>query len=311
MTGLLQATRIMFFLVLILLPCSSNAQEEFSSNWWTNDMVTAKGHGFPPINAGSLEQARNLSRRAAIADGYRALAEQVHGVHITAETTIKSQIISGDIVESKVSAVIRGAEILSEEFADDGSCVVVLGVPVYGENSIANLAFKRVEKENFPLPTSDKVAQGNYTGLIIDCGDLDLKPVLAPVIRNEKNQSVYSYSNLAFDKVVSSGMVGYITDGKDKKILPVFVPVKRTLVSYNEQIANKLLFVTSAGAKTAASRAGSNPLIIKAKALSDDNSCPIISDEDSDRILAENQATHFLDNTAVVFTNYRVGGLRA
>ncbi|MBQ6297032.1 MAG: LPP20 family lipoprotein [Selenomonadaceae bacterium] len=296
----LRATRIICFLIFLCMPCLSNAQGEPSSNWWENNMVTAKGYGLAPKNVTSLNQARNFARRAAIMDGYRMLAEQVKGVHITAETTIKSQILSGDIVESRVSAIISGAEVLSEEFGEDGSCVVVVGIPVYGgANSIANVVFKPVDKENFPRPTNETQSEGNYTGLIIDCGDLDLKPVLSPVIRNADNQSIYSCNNLERDKLIASGMVGYATNQKNYSRL-----------SYAAQIKNKLMLLTSTSAGNNLSRAGNNPLIIKATRMSDDNSCPVVSVDDADKILTENQASHFLDNGSVVFTSYRVGGIR-
>ena len=101
---------ILILLVLLLLP-----RQSFAQDWWENDMIVVQGYGFGA-----------QARRAAVVDAYRSLAEQVKGVHITAETTIESQIISGDIIQAKVNAVIRGAEILSEEFKDDGSCVVTV-----------------------------------------------------------------------------------------------------------------------------------------------------------------------------------------
>ncbi|MBQ3452499.1 MAG: hypothetical protein IJG32_09560, partial [Selenomonadaceae bacterium] len=57
-------------------------------------------------------------------------------------------------------------------------------------------------------------------------------------------------------------------------------------------------------------RAGANPLIIKAESLGDDNSCPVISAEDADKILVENLSTHFLDEGSVVFTSNRIRGMR-
>ena len=297
--------RVMLLLFFILMPASSSAQE-ISVNWWNDNTVTAEGHGFPPSNAANIYEARNLSKRAAIADGYRALAEQIRGVYITAETTINDGIISGDIIATNVNAVIRGSKILSEEYDEYGGCKVVLSVPIYGvTSSVAKLIFKPVDKEDFPQPTEEKIAEGNYTGLIIDCGDSDLKPVLSPVIRNADNISVYSYGNLDYDKVIAGGVVTYAV--KDAPVLKT----SAKFLSYSALIDRKLLLVTAQTSEKNIARAGSNPLIIKAEGMSDDNTCPVISTEDADKILSENQASHFLDEGAVVFTSYRVGGLRA
>lgn len=306
-TNFLRAAKVICFLVLMCLPCALNAQSEMNDDWWSNNTIIAKGYGAPPKSDDqNISQGRSLARRAATLDAYRQLAEQVKGVHITAETTINDQILTGDIVETKVEALIRGSKILSEEFKEDGTCVIVMALPVYGAvDSVANVAFKPVDKEDFPTPSAPIKAQGNYTGLIIDCGDSDLKPVLAPVIRNAANISIYSYSNLDYDKVILNGVVGYVkgdTGKQDNSIL--------LMTSYN-RVGKNVIFLNASAPESNISRAGSNPLIIKASAMTDGDSCPVVSQEDADRILAENAASHFLDEGAVVFTSYRVGGVRA
>ena len=280
---------ILCFLVCMCLPCSSNPQGDFTENWWENNTLIAKGHGFPPKKAASPDQARILARRAAIVDGYRRLAEKAKSIRITAEKTLGVQIDKDSVTKEKINALIHDAKVLSIEFDNKGVCTVILSVPLYGvKDSIANVALSPVDKENFPLPTNNNAAQGNYTGLIIDCGDADLNPVLLPTIRNENNQAVYAYNNLDYDKIISNGMIGYVK--KDSRVGGNFFSV--------------------CAAKDI-SRAGSNPLVIKATALSDDNTCPVVSTSDADKILAENQLSHFLDEGAVVFTGYRVGGVRA
>ena len=285
--------RKIFLVAVVFIMIFSSIAQALSLNvseWWEGEMLTAVGRGVAPRNAGSLDKAKFFAKRAAIADAYRKLAAQVGEIRITADKTM---------LKSTVNAVIRDAEIVSEDFDDNGNFTVVLRLPIYGaDNSVAAAAFERVEKENFPPPTQNKIAQGTYTGLIIDCGDLELNPVLAPAIRNADNQSIYGYSNLDYDKVISKGMIGYVK--KNSVLLLNSAGAKKFA-----QVGSNLLL-----ASDDTSRAGSNPLIIKAAALSDDNSCPVISTDDADKILAENLSTHFLDEGSVVFTGNRIRGLR-
>ena len=306
-----QMAQIICFVICLCLPCISNA-----ADWWDNDKLIAKGFGRPKKSVDNPYQAKFTAHQAALMDAYRQLAEQAKEINITATKTIGSEIESGNIRKSKINAVIKGAEVLSEEFDAENNCIIVVSVPIYGvTDSISKVVFKPVDKENFPRPNSYKIAMGNYTGLIIDCGDSDLKPVLSPVIRNEDNQSVYGYSNLDYEKVLSRGMVGYVKKkfaADNFFAIPNVADVGKYLpLSYTKIIEDKLLLVTSASGDYSSSRAGDNPLIIKAVGMSDDNSCPIISADDSDRILSENRISHFLDEGAVVFTGYRVGGVRA
>lgn len=108
-------------------------------------------------------------------------------------------------------------------------------------------------------------AQGDYTGLVIDCRGLGLKAVMSPIIQNINGTKIYGHKNLDLDKIISMGMVDYVTTPEN------------------------------------ISRAGSKPLVVKAVALDNFNSTPIVSIADSNKILIENHATKFLKDLKVVF----------
>ena len=108
-------------------------------------------------------------------------------------------------------------------------------------------------------------AQGNYTGLVVDCRGLRLKTAMSPVIKNINGSKIYGHKNLDPDKIISMGMVDYVNN-------PANI-----------------------------ARAGSHPLVVKAIRLDDFNSNPVVSLVDSNRILIENHATKFLQDLKVVF----------
>lgn len=298
-----------FFIVMIIFSNTLNAKEIFCSTWWENEVVMSSGYGIAPSQSQNLGQSKMISRRLAVMDGYRNLAKLVAEIHITADEKI---------VTEKIDAVIRGASILSEEYDESGNCSVILSVPVYGvTNSLAKAVFQRVEKKDFPSPSKNSSyeitsIEGNYTGLIIDCGDMELNPVLTPSIQDSKNQSIYSYSNLDYDKVVSAGMIGYAEKksfGISSKVENNFLMLSNFSFKNNfAQIGSNIIILNSSS--TYSSRAGNNPLIIKAESLNYDNSCPVISESDADKILTENQISHFLDEGSVVFTSNRIRGTR-
>ena len=272
-----------------------------AANWWETETLTVEGHGKARADEKNIGQARILAKRAALMDGYRNLAKATGQVQITAKDTLS---------EEKIDVLIKGATILSETYDANGNCTVVLSVPIYGvTNSFAKAALEPVDKKNFPAPKSEVAAKGNYTGLIIDCGDLELNPVLAPELRDEKNQSVYGYENLDYEKVIAKGMIGYVEKRRINFSDEEIVRLLKSGGTKNHfaQVGSKIFFAAADGNLT---RAGSNPLIIKATGLSEDNSCPVISEEDADKILSENLSSHFLDEGAVVFTSNRIRGMR-
>ena len=108
-------------------------------------------------------------------------------------------------------------------------------------------------------------AQGDYTGLIVDCRGLELQPVMSPVIENVNGTKIYGHKNLDIDRVIREGMADYSVD----------------LENVN--------------------RAGSNPLVVKAVSAKNFNSNPVLNIPDSNRVLIENYATKFLSDLKVVF----------
>ena len=268
-----------------------------NTNWETST-IEVMGEGVPPLNATSAAQARILARRAAVVDGYRQLAEGIKGVNVDSATTAGMAMIADDTTNTRVQTVIQGARVTSEGISPDGGYYVIMNVPMYGVNSLAAAVLPRTSsRESFPMPdTSIPPSQPNvnvnisvnqsshapsygssaapapagrvlgiYTGLVVDCRGLGLNPVMSPVIRTERGEPIYGYRNLIPERVISNGMASYTHN-------PASV-----------------------------SRAGNNPLVVRAVALEGHNANPVVSVADANRILLENGATHFLDNCAVVF----------
>ena len=270
----------------------AGAQAEAAVDWG-GKVITVKGMGTAnPAMATNPAHAAMMARRAAVTDGYRQLAEIVQGVQVDAETTVEQMMLTSDIVRTKVSAVIKGAVVVSEQ-AIPGGYEVTMQMPLFGDTGLSTAVmtpppaiqpFPEPAPEVIPsMPTdsqtggsagitvisggenSPMAAIGGYTGLIIDCKGLSLNPVMSPVIKNVKGVKLYGHENLNYDLVVRDGMVNYATD------------------------------------RSMAGRAGSKPLVIKAQALEDHNANPVVSEADGSRILIENGSSGFLNKTAVVF----------
>ncbi|MBR1647172.1 MAG: hypothetical protein IJ685_10400 [Selenomonadaceae bacterium] len=272
-------------------PSHEKILQKQPENWWETNILTATGHGTAPEAEEVTRRTKALAKRVAMMDAQRKLAEQIAGVHVTA---------TKNLVKTQVEAVVKYFTVVSEDYDEFGNCTVVLSVPIFGVNSVAQFAFPRVDKKNFPPPIETVNASGNYTGLIIDCGNLELNPVLSPEIRDE-NQTIYAYDNLERQKVLERGVVGYVAKKSDEDLIFVKTSGGKNIFA---QIGSKI-FVAESN-----SRAGNNPLVIKVSALNDDGTCPVISTEDADKILAENQISHFLDDGAVVFKSNRIRGMR-
>ena len=257
---------------------------------WEKGVVRAVGLGAGKSGEKRVGILRAQARRAATMDAERNLAEQVQGVQVTADSTMRDLELEYDVVKTHVEAIIKNMKVIKETFYEDGTCEVVMEMPLFGSsNSVAQAAFlpfKDEAREPFPQPTNitattvtttettalsagtvvaSAVSGPKHTGLIVNCTGLGLKPVMSPVIRNNNGQAIYGYKNLNPDYVIANGMASYTRDINDQ------------------------------------TRAGNNPLVVMAVAVENHDAYPVVTISDADSVLIANQADGFLDNCAVVF----------
>ena len=246
---------------------------------WERGVVRATGVGAGKSKDRSkIAIYRAQSKRAATMDAQRNLAEIVQGVQVTSESSIKDLELQYDNVRTRVDTIIRGMREVDVQYFDDGTCQVVLEMPLFGSSDslsdAAFLPFKDEPKTDFPQPVNVSVVNEptvisqNFTGLVIDCRGMNINCVMSPVVKNADGTKIYGHQNLDYDKIIVNGMAAYASDAYDQ---------------------------------TAKQRAGSNPIVVKAVRLDDMNANPVISVADADKILAANAHDRFLDNCAVVF----------
>lgn len=249
--------------------------------------IVATGLGYNPENM--VGRGMGLARRAAIVDAYRMLAETIKGVQVDADTTIESLIVQNDTIRTNVSAVIKGAKIVSEGKSDDGGYYVVLSLPLFGEkNSVASAVLPdttknivtepapKVDEKTTPLTKEEmkEVRSVTYTGIVVDASSLGLEATFSPVIYDTNGRAIYGMKNINKDYAISKGMVEYSTDVQ-----------------------------AAAGGST---RAGANPLVVKATAVKGGGNSinpvnVVVSVEDGDKILLANEKAPLLNECAVVF----------
>lgn len=259
---------------------------------WTKGVIKVTGAGAPPAT-GAMAQKRLMARRAAIADGYRQLAEAINGVRVDAETIVKNYVTESDVVRTQVSALIKGAQIGDTRYMSDGSVEVDMVIGMYGSNSLSSVLQPKLVETYHARPQTQPTAMptamptsaptpppethinitpgGKYSGVIVDCKGLGVKPAMSPSIVDPQGKEVYVGSNVSIDVdfVVNTGIVGYATSLAQAKA--------------NARIGNNplVLRATRAGGKTAVDA--------------------VLSADQTGALLSANMAQNFLDSSKVVF----------
>lgn len=242
-------------------------------------------------------QAKLMARRAAMVDCYRNLLQQVKEIQVDANTDVQDLMAQSDTVNTKISGAIKGAKIIDEGEEGSGENYyywVKMSLPLFGNNSVAAAALpevmKSTPKAEPPMAVTPKtssmpkaefkavqqeVKSAGYSGIVIDAGGKGLECTMAPQILDTNGRAVYGKENIDIDFAVSNGLVEYSKD----------------------------LSMATSGS----SRAGNNPLVIKATGVRGGTNSVnpvnvVVSPEDADKILlaAQNNPNMFRDG-AVVF----------
>ena len=271
---------VLLTMLCVLITNTAFAQTLDSITNFEDNYVTVTEMGLPKKGDTNIGAKKAHARKAAILNGYSALIAEVKGIQVTDEMTTEDLAFSSGSVNARLSGVVRNAKIVKEEWnPTEETYTVTLRMPIFGAtNSVASAVIPRNEpKQPFMQATSyvqekgltqlsheSLATNGNYTGVIIDCRGLDVKRAMSPNIVDETNAPVYGHKNLNPDYIVEHGMVSY---SKDINNCP---------------------------------RAGHNPMVLKAVGVKGTSS-PRISNADTAKLLGENEVSHFLDNTNVVF----------
>lgn len=110
---------------------------------------------------------------------------------------------------------------------------------------------------------------GAVSGLVIDAREVDLRPAMAPKVLGERGQEVYGPSVVNRNWVIQQGMAGYSPD-------------------FEKAVRHE--------------RVGSNPLIVKAVAVSGDNRSAVVAAKDAGAIRAAfSRCPEFLQQARVLF----------
>ncbi len=90
-------------------------------------IISVVGQGVAPTNTTSPAQAYALAKRAAIADGYRLIAEKLRGVEVEGQDLIKNMMVERSTVRTAVYALVKQANVVETNFRD-GLCEVEMEI---------------------------------------------------------------------------------------------------------------------------------------------------------------------------------------
>lgn len=238
---------------------------------WQDQILTSTGIGAPnpkmPLaaqRAGAIEAAKRVA--------LRNLLETVKGMSITSETTVENAMIASDVINTKVSGIVRNFKVVNTRYMSTGDVEVDVEIPLSGVLADALLpeaGMLMAPGQGWPGYQSGVPAKSAvFTGLIIDARGTGVRPAMAPKIIDAKGNEVYGTGYVNREYAVQIGVIGYEKDVNRAKT--------------NERVTD-------------------NPLVVKAVKSSGTNSCDVVvSDADAQMIVSAAQNLNFMEKCKVM-----------
>jgi hypothetical protein len=195
-------------------PVVSNEKGEGKVDW-NERVIVARGIGAPDPSLPKAAQ-RPSAIRAAKTIALRNALETVKGIHLNSTTTVENFMTTHDQVQTSVSGFIQGFRQKGrEKYMSDGSVEITMEIPIDGIGNLGSQIYGTAIDEQ-PSVTSFEGTQSQkkhvFTGLIIDCKGLDLKPALSPKVLDEDGKEIYGSAYVSREWAVKYGIVGYAKD---------------------------------------------------------------------------------------------------
>jgi hypothetical protein len=246
---------------------------------WSAGYIEAVGIGAPPEKLANKINGRPIALRAAQKDASHNLLEITKGAQVDSTNSIKDFAMGSNVVDTQVSGLVKGAEVVDRQYMPDGKAEVRLRIPLYKNLAQIIMPLAMAKTPAAPIPAESLSAPAvkilafpsvpvSYTGMVVDARGIQARPAMSFRIFDEDGKEVYGSSNVDLEYAIKEGMSGYTHD--------------LTAAQSNQRI-------------------GANPITVKAMGTSGTGKSDIIiSNDDARQIRISAEKASFLKQCKVI-----------
>lgn len=191
---------------------------------WTNGFIEASGAGKPPPEPFNAAHARAVAERSANIAARNNLIELVKNIRVDSETRVADHIADRKIPQEDLETLLKYARIVDLSYGPGEEVRVKVSIRLQGP--LAELLLPKeiliIATVQQPLEPGQK--EEPFSGLLLDCRGISLRPGMVPLIVDEDGSVIYGPAFASREYAVKRGMVSYMKDivsaKKDPRVGP-------------------------------------------------------------------------------------------
>jgi hypothetical protein len=208
---------ISFFLVLGFFPSppsllAKNFVETFKNGRvdWSNRIIEAIGVGRPPENPINIAQARAIAKKAAVSAAQQNLLKTLRRVRIDSKTLVKDFVTQSDPIHTEFQGFIQHPQVVGISYLANGYVEASVAIKLTGPfaDMLLPKSIRDIHPVKQPKPLGKQKGKA-WTGLVLDCRGLKVRPAIVPRILDEDGNEVYGPKYVNRKYAVQQGMAGY------------------------------------------------------------------------------------------------------
>jgi hypothetical protein len=187
---------------------------------WTNRFIEAFGVGRPPADPLNAAHARAVAEREANGAARKNLMALVKNLRIDSETRVADRVAAKEISGEALETLLREARTVDLSYGRDEEVQVRVSLRLQGV--LADLLLPKdiliITTVRQPQEAGQK--EEPFSGLLVDCKGLSLKPGMVPLLVDEDGAVLYGPAFASRDHAVERGLVSYMRNMSSAKSDP-------------------------------------------------------------------------------------------
>jgi hypothetical protein len=171
---------------------------------WTTGVVQSRGWASPAVSGKALSQPYQTVYRQATQAARQRLLETIAQLRYDATQTVAKVLQQAGERQRHLEALVAEAEVIHTRYGERGTVESTVQLALFG--AVTTLLLPELSA---PVAEAEPVADGVYTGIVIDARGLALQAALFPRIVDELAQPVYDLMRVDADLAARRGYMAY------------------------------------------------------------------------------------------------------